>query len=253
VTKSGGAGLKATGRPLLVLNGVSAFYGRAPALEAINLEVGPGESVAVIGANGAGKTSLLRTVSGLLVRRSGKIIFGDVEVSSQPPHNIVSRGISHVPEGKHLFLPLTVAENLEMGALPLYARGRTAEAKAARDLVVELFPWLVERRQQVAGSLSGGEQQMLAIGRGLMAKPKLLLLDEPSTGLSPRVVEQVFAALRVLKQRGLAILLAEQNVRLALELADRAVVLQLGRVALSGTAVELRGNPEVQRAYLGGE
>jgi branched-chain amino acid transport system ATP-binding protein len=237
--------------PLLALEGVSAYYGPARALEAIDLEVGHGESVAVVGANGAGKTSLMRAVSGLLVRREGKVTFDGVEIGTRCPHDIVRRGISHVPEGKHLFPPLTVAENLELGAFSLYTSGRGSQVEAARRLVYELFPWLRERSQQLAGTLSGGEQQMLAIGRGLMAKPKLLLLDEPSTGLAPGIIEQLFQALRVLKQRGLAILLAEQHVRLALELADRAVVLRLGRIALSGTATELRQNEELQRAYLG--
>jgi branched-chain amino acid transport system ATP-binding protein len=238
---------------LLILNGVSAYYGRVHALEDIDLGIGHGESVAILGANGAGKTSLLRAVSGILVRRVGRIVFDGTEIGGLPPHDIVRLGISHVPEGKHLFPPLTVAENLEIGALPLYTGGRKEEVAEARHLVFELFPPLTERRKQLAGTLSGGEQQMLAIARTIMSRPKLLLLDEPSVGLAPKVIEHLFKVLKTLKQLGLTILLAEQNVPLALDHANKAIVLNLGRIALSGSAAELHGNPEIRRIYLGGD
>jgi branched-chain amino acid transport system ATP-binding protein len=236
---------------LLALSGVCAAYRRVDVLRDIDLSLGRGASVAILGANGAGKTTLLRAISGIMVRRSGSIMFESAELARLGPHEIVARGISHVPEGKHLFLPLTVAENIEIGALPLHLTGRSSEAAEAKQLVHDLFPVLRERASQTAGTLSGGEQQMLAIARALMSRPKLLLLDEPSVGLAPRVNEALFAALAKLKQLGVAILVAEQVVRLACELADRAIVLHLGKLAMAGPAQEVRRNPELKRLYLG--
>jgi branched-chain amino acid transport system ATP-binding protein len=243
----------ATNTRLLEINGMSAFYGNICALQEIDLDVQLGESVAVLGANGAGKTTLLRAVSGIIVQRFGRIAFDSVEIGSLHPHHIVRLGISHVPQGKHLFPSLTVLENLEIGALTLYANGRDKEVSQCRNLVFELFPNLAERKKQLAGTLSGGEQQMLAIGRAIMSHPKLLLLDEPSLGLAPKIIERLFDVFRTLKQLGLTILLAEQNVLLSLVLADRAAILKLGRIALSGSAKELSNNPEVRRIYLGGD
>jgi branched-chain amino acid transport system ATP-binding protein len=235
----------------LVLSGVGAAYRRIDVLRDIDLTLARGASLAILGANGAGKTTMLRTISGIMVRRSGSIMFENTELTALAPHEIVARGISHVPEGKHLFLPLTVAENIEIGALPLHQTGKSGEASEANQLVYDLFPILRERASQVAGTLSGGEQQMLAIARALMSRPKLLLLDEPSVGLAPRVNEALFAALARLKQLGVAIIVAEQVVRLACELADRAVVLHLGKLAMAGPAREVRQDPELKRLYLG--
>jgi branched-chain amino acid transport system ATP-binding protein len=235
----------------LVLSGVGAAYRRIDILRDIDLTLARGASLAILGANGAGKTTMLRAISGIMVRRSGSIMFENTELTALAPHEIVGRGISHVPEGKHLFLPLTVAENIEIGALPLHQTGKSAEASEAKQLVYDLFPILRERASQVAGTLSGGEQQMLAIARALMSRPKLLLLDEPSVGLAPRVNEALFAALARLKQLGVAIIVAEQVVRLACELADRAVVLHLGKLAMAGPAREVRRDPELKRLYLG--
>ncbi len=237
---------------LLALAGVGAAYRRVEVLREIDLTLARGESLALLGANGAGKTTMLRAISGIMVRRRGSIMLEGRELARLPPHDIVALGISHVPEGKHLFAPLTVAENVEIGALPLHRTGRGDEAPEARRLVHELFPILRERAAQIAGTLSGGEQQMLAIARALMSRPKLLLLDEPSVGLAPRVTETLFAALARLKQLGVAIIVAEQVVRLACELADRAVVLHLGRLAMAGQADEVRRDPELKRLYLGG-
>jgi branched-chain amino acid transport system ATP-binding protein len=235
----------------LVLSGVGAAYRRIDILRDIDLTLARGASLAILGANGAGKTTMLRAISGIMVRRSGSIMFENTELTALAPHEIVGRGISHVPEGKHLFLPLTVAENIEIGALPLHQTGKSAEASEAKQLVYDLFPILRERASQVAGTLSGGEQQMLAIARALMSRPKLLLLDEPSVGLAPRVNEALFAALARLKQLGVAIIVAEQVVQLACELADRAVVLHLGKLAMAGSAREVRQDPELKRLYLG--
>jgi branched-chain amino acid transport system ATP-binding protein len=222
-------------------------------LYGLNLEVHASECVALLGANGAGKTTLLRTLSGIFVQREGTILFNGSDISKMPPHRVVRAGIGQVAENRRLFPPLTVAENLEMGSLTLHLVRRRGEVAEASALVFELFPVLWARRNQPAGTLSGGEQQMLAIGRALMGKPSILLLDEPSTGLAPRVIEDLFKALRRLKASGLTILLAEQNVRLALGLADRAAVLSLGRIALVGPAADLRENDDVKRIYLGGE
>jgi branched-chain amino acid transport system ATP-binding protein len=236
----------------LRLDGVSAWYRQVRTLYDIDLALAPGASLAVLGANGAGKTTLLRAISGVMVRREGSIAFGGAELTRLGAHEIVRSGISHVPEGKHLFAPLTVAENLEIGALPLQQTGRAAEAEPARHLVHSLFPVLAKRAGQAAGTLSGGEQQMLAIGRALMSRPKVLLLDEPTVGLAPKVNETLFTALGRLKELGVAIVVAEQAVGLACGLADDAVVLHLGRIAMRGRAGDVRNDPELKRLYLGG-
>jgi ABC-type branched-subunit amino acid transport system ATPase component len=234
------------------LTNVSLSYGTVRVLDDINLSIAAGTSLAVLGANGAGKTTLLRGISGLMVRRRGSIEFEGREISGLEPHDIVRHGISHVPEGKHLFKPLTVMENIEIGALPLHQADRDAEVSACRDMVYELFPVLKARTGQVASTLSGGEQQMLAIARALMSRPKVLLLDEPSVGLAPKINETLFAALKRLKSLGITIIVAEQVVRLACELADEAVVMHLGRIAMTGKSAEVRDNPELKRLYLGG-
>ena len=239
-------------RGTLELAHVSLSYGAVGVLQDISLTVEPGTSLAVLGANGAGKTTLLRGISGLMVRRKGSIRFEGREMSALGAHQIVRYGIGHVPEGKHLFNPLTVRENIELGALPLHLSSRSSAAAACRDLVYDLFPILNARGAQIASTLSGGEQQMLAIARALMSAPKVLLLDEPSVGLAPKIVDALFAALGRLKALGIMVIVAEQLVRQACELADRALVMHLGRVALQGTAAEIRDSPELKRLYLGG-
>jgi len=237
--------------PLLSLRGVSAYYGRVRSLDGVDLTLQRGESLAVLGANGAGKTTLLRAISGLMARRAGEIRFDGQEIGRAPSHHIVRLGIGQVAEGRHLFPTLSVEENLEMGALVPCTTGRAGEVGAARELAYSLFPRLAERRAQLATTLSGGEQQMLAIARALMARPKLLLLDEPTVGLAPKVIEQLFQALHRLKEIGLTVMLAEQNVPLALGLAERALVLRLGRVVLSGRTEALQGSDEIRKIYLG--
>ncbi len=235
----------------LQLKQVSLSYGAVGVLRDISVAVEPGTSLAVLGANGAGKTTLLRGISGLMVRRKGSIQFHGREISALGAHEIVRCGIGHVPEGKHLFDPLTVRENIELGALPLHLTGRSRETHACRDLVYDLFPILRERSGQIASTLSGGEQQMLAIARALMAAPKMLLLDEPSVGLAPKIIDALFVALQRLKALGIVVIVAEQLVRQACEFADQAVVMHLGRAALQGPAVEIRDSPELKRLYLG--
>ena len=237
---------------LLRVAGLSAAYGPVRILHDISFVLAEGESISILGANGAGKTTLLRAISGLMVRREGSVKLAGQEIAAKRPDEIVRLGISQVPEGRRLFFPLTVLENLEAGALPLRGSGRGGEVKEAMAMVFELFPRLAERRDQISGTLSGGEQQMLAIGRALMSRPRLLLLDEPSVGLAPKVIESLFGVLHALKGTGLTILLAEQHVPLALELADRAIILGLGRIALSGAPAELRESEEIRRIYLGG-
>lgn len=237
--------------PLLDVSGLSASYGPVRVLHDISIAMTEGESIAVLGANGAGKSTLLRAISGLMVRRLGRIAFTGKEITHLRPDEIVHLGIVHVPEGRRLFAPLTVDENLESGALRLRQAGRHDEIGEAMAMVMELFPRLAERRGQISGTLSGGEQQMLAIARALMSKPRLLLLDEPSVGLAPKVIDALFAVLHKLKASGLTIVLAEQHAPLALELADRAIVLSLGRVALSGLPSELRESEEIRHIYLG--
>ena len=231
---------------MLGVSGLEARYGRIPALKGIDLEIGAGELVALVGANGAGKSTLLRALSGVQ-RSSGKILFQGEEIQAAPPHARVSLGIVHAPEGRQVFGPLSVEDNLRLGA---YRRGR-AEARASLERVYAMFPVLGERRRQSAGSLSGGQQQMLAIGRALMAKPRLLLLDEPSMGLAPRLVAEIFACVRALRAADTALLLVEQNARAALAIADRGYVLETGRIVLSGTGAGLLADEKVRAAYLG--
>ena len=238
--------------PLLEIAGLSASYGPVRILQDISLGLARGESLTVLGANGAGKSTLLRAISGLMVRREGRISFAGEDITGLRADEIVHKGIVQVPEGRRLFAPLTVDENIETGALRLRRAGRHGEVAEARTMVLDLFPRLAERRHQVSGTLSGGEQQMLAIARALMSKPMILLLDEPSVGLAPKVIESLFGVLHKLKATGLTIILAEQHVPLALELADRAIILSLGKVALAGLPTELRDSEEIRRIYLGG-
>ena len=238
--------------PLLVLDNLGASCSPVRILHNISFSLAEGESLSVLGANGAGKSTLLRAISGLLVRRQGSVKLGGQEITGLRPDEIVHRGISQVPEGRRLFFPLTVLENLEAGALRLRNSGRGAEVKDALAAVFDLFPRLAERRDQVSGTLSGGEQQMLAIARALMSRPRILLLDEPSVGLAPKVIESLFGVLHTLKGTGLTIILAEQHVPMALNLADRAIILSLGHIALSGTPAELRDSDDIKRIYLGG-
>jgi branched-chain amino acid transport system ATP-binding protein len=233
---------------LLRLDGIQVGYGDMTAVHEASLEVREGETVALIGGNGAGKTTTLRAVSGLLPLRSGSIEFAGERLDGLGPAGVVARGIAHVPEGRQLFPTMTVRENLELGARSLDARRRRAETLA---WVFDLFPRLSERQKQVAGTLSGGEQQMCAIGRGLMAKPRLLMLDEPSLGLAPVVVRTIFEDLQRINRGGLTILLVEQNVLRALQLCHRGYVLENGRIALEGAREALLANPHIKQAYLG--
>jgi branched-chain amino acid transport system ATP-binding protein len=234
---------------MLRIDNLAVYYGGIQALRDVTLHVDSGELLAIIGANGAGKTTLLRTLSGVLKARSGSIRFEGRELTRLSPFQIVALGIAHSPEGRQLFGGLTVVENLKLGAVQ-----RSDRATIEQDLerIFELFPVLKERRTQRAGTLSGGEQQMLAIGRALMARPRLLLLDEPSLGLAPLLVERIFGVIARLKAERVTLLLVEQNARMALDVADRAYVMETGRIKLRGTAAELAANPEVERAYLGG-
>ncbi len=232
---------------MLVIKGLRSGYGKIEVLHDIALDIAQGQIVTLIGANGAGKTTLLKTISGLLRPSAGSITFEGKSIMRRPPHKIVGLGISHVPEGRAILKRMTVIDNLRMGA---YVRN---DFEIARDIEATLarFPVLSERRLQIAGTLSGGEQQMLAIGRALVARPRLLLFDEPSLGLAPKIVSQIFLTLRELKNEGKTILLVEQNARQALRVADRGYVLERGRVVYSGTGEELLNMPEVQRTYLG--
>ena len=239
----------AEGAPLLELEDVRVAYGGIKALKGISLKVFPGEIVAIIGSNGAGKTTTLKSVMGLLPLASGTIRFGGKNVSGAPTADLVEAGISLAPEGRAIFPNLTVRENLELGA---YLHRHKPSMKETMDDVTNLFPRLGERMTQEGGTLSGGEQQMLAIGRALMARPQLLLLDEPSLGIAPKLVQQIFAAIRVIAAAGVTIVVVEQNTRIALATAQRAYVLRTGEIALSGAAKDLAANPEIQAAYLGG-
>jgi branched-chain amino acid transport system ATP-binding protein len=232
---------------VLKVESIDVAYGEIRALKGVGLEVGQGEIVTILGNNGAGKTTTLKTISGLLHPTRGTITLENESLLDVPPHAIVSRGIAHVPEGRRIFNRLTVRENLMMGA---YLRG---DSRIATDLerVFGLFPRLSERLTQVAGTLSGGEQQMLAIGRALMANPRLLLLDEPSMGLAPVLVEQIFDTITDINRQGMTILLVEQNAAMALSIAHRGYVLETGSIALAGTAAELSENADVRKAYLG--
>ena len=232
---------------MLAIRGLCSGYGRIEVLHGIDLAVEQGQIVTLIGANGAGKTTLLKTISGLVRPSAGEIELEGVSIAGQPAHKIVAQGISHVAEGRAILKRMTVLDNLRMGG---YVR---SDSGLGRDItrVLERFPALAERRNQMAGSLSGGEQQMLAIGRALIARPRVLLLDEPSLGLAPKFVTRVFLTLRELREEGKTILLVEQNARLALQIADHGYVMERGRIVLSGSGKDLLDMPEVQRTYLG--
>jgi branched-chain amino acid transport system ATP-binding protein len=233
---------------VLTLSGVSASYGSVPAVTDISLALDEGEAVGLLGANGAGKSTTLRAISGLVRLTAGTITFLGTAIAGLPPYEIAALGIAHVPEGRQVFPELTVTENLEIGA---YIPSAKAERGRSLDLVFTIFPVLAERRRQLAGTMSGGEQQMLAVGRGLMLKPRLLMLDEPSLGLAPVVTDVTFEKIREIHAMGTAILLVEQNVGRALTLVQRAYVLESGTVILHGSSEELANNREVQTAYLG--
>jgi branched-chain amino acid transport system ATP-binding protein len=234
--------------PVLEVEDVHTFYGSIEALKGISLEVRDGEIVTLIGANGAGKTTMLRSINGLNHPRTGRIVFQGDDITTMPPHRIVRRGISQSPEGRKLFPRMSVTENLEMGA---FQRADRTEIREDMERVFTLFPRLAERKTQNAGTMSGGEQQMLAMGRALMARPRLLLLDEPSMGLAPIFVEKIFEIVREINEQGTPILLVEQNALMALDTADRGYVLETGRIALADDAKSLRENEQVRKTYLG--
>jgi branched-chain amino acid transport system ATP-binding protein len=233
---------------MLSVEGLNVFYGLAQALWDVSLQVNRGEIVSIIGSNGAGKSTTLKTIAGLLRPKSGSIKFDGSELSRTPPHKIIEKGIALVPEGRWLFPVMTVQENLELGA---YTKEARRHLRDRFEEVFNLFPILKERRKQLAGTLSGGEQQMLAIARALMSRPKLLMLDEPSLGLAPSIVRKVFEVIERINEGGVAILLVEQNVHHALNISDRGYVLENGRIALSGRSDELLENEHVKKAYLG--
>ena len=233
---------------MLKINNLAVSYGMIQAVHGVSFDVKPGEIVTLIGANGAGKTTILRTISGLIRPKSGQILFEDQDVTKTPPQKIVAAGLSQVPEGRHVFSGLSVMENLEMGA---YLR-KDDGLKADYEQVFEKFPVLKERRKQDAATLSGGEQQMLAMGRALMSKPKLLLLDEPSMGLAPIFIKEIFSIIQEINAQGTTVLLIEQNAKMALSVAHRGYVLETGKIVLSGTGAELLDSEEVKKAYLGG-
>lgn len=234
---------------MLKLENVNAYYGAVHALKDINFHINEGEIVVLIGANGAGKTTTLKTISGILKPKTGKILFEGKDVNSYIAPEIVKLGISHVPEGRRIFPQMTVMENLEMGA---YTRNDKAGIKKDYDNIFSRFPILHERKNQLSGTLSGGEQQMLAMGRALMSKPKLLLLDEPSMGLAPLIVKDIFDIIKDINKSGTTILLVEQNANMALKCADRAYVIRTGAIEVEGTAEELLNDERIKKAYLGG-
>ena len=232
---------------MLKVDNINVYYGQIHTLKDVSIEVKKGEIVALIGANGTGKTTTLRTISGLLRSKTGRIEFNGEDISHTEAHKLVSKGIAHVPEGRHVFLQMTVQENLEMGAYT-----NASYTKEGIADVYQRFPRLKHRRNQIAGTLSGGEQQMLAMGRALMSRPHLMMLDEPSMGLAPILVQQIFDIIKELHAAGTTILLVEQNAEMALEIANRAYVLESGRIKLSGTGEELAKSDEIKKAYLGG-
>jgi branched-chain amino acid transport system ATP-binding protein len=238
----------AEGKPILELDGVHTFYGSIEALKGISLEVYEGEVVTLIGANGAGKSTTLRSINGLNHPREGTIVFQGEDITDEAPHDVVKKGISQAPEGRRLFPRMSVLENLQMGA---FQRADRAGQREDMDRVFSLFPRLAERKGQKAGTLSGGEQQMVAIGRALMARPKLLMLDEPSMGLAPIFVEKIFEIVREINEQGTPILLVEQNALMALDTAHRGYVMETGTIVLADDAKALRENEDVQKTYLG--
>ena len=233
--------------PMLKVNDINVYYGSIHAIKDVSFEVNQGEVVTLIGANGAGKSTTLQTGSGLLRSKTGSVEFLGESLNNVPPHKIVAKGLAHVPEGRRVFLQMTVEENLEMGA---FTRPNSEIEPGIED-IYERFPRLKERRKQIAGTLSGGEQQMLAMGRAMMSKPKLLMLDEPSMGLAPLLVEQIFEIIRELHKAGTTILLVEQNAQMALSVADRGYVLETGKIVTTGTGLELLNDDAVKKAYLG--
>lgn len=240
--------IEVEGRALLEVSGINVYYGAIHAIKDVSFEVRAGEVVALIGANGAGKSTTLKTLSGLLRSRTGSIAFAGEDIMHVPADKLVARGLAHVPEGRRVFAQMSVEENLEMGA---YTRP-ASEVAGGLERVYAHFPRLAERRRQLAGTLSGGEQQMLAMGRALMSSPGLLMLDEPSMGLAPLLIEQIFEIIRELHAAGTTILLVEQNAQMALSVATRGYVMETGRVTMTGTGAELLANDDVRRAYLGG-
>jgi branched-chain amino acid transport system ATP-binding protein len=233
---------------MIELRNISASYGRVPAIGGVTINVGEGEAVGLLGVNGAGKSTTLRAISGMVKLTVGSITFLGQDITSLPPHRITELGIAHVPEGRQVFPEMTVHENLEIGS---YAPRAKADRARSLDLVYGIFPRLAERRKQLAGTMSGGEQQMLAVGRGMMLKPRLLMLDEPSLGLAPVMCDVTFEKIQEIHKMGTAILLVEQNVSRALGLVQRAYVLESGKVIMQGNSAELANNPQVQAAYLG--
>ena len=234
---------------MLKVEDINVYYGAIHAIKGISLEVSEGEIVALIGSNGAGKSTTLRTISGLMKPKTGKIMYEGNDIAGMPAHKIVGMGLCQVPEGRHVFANMSVMENLEMGA---YLRSDKEAIADDMKKVFDRFPRLLERKNQIAGTLSGGEQQMLAMGRALMSRPKLLLLDEPSMGLAPLLVKEIFNIIKDINATGTTVLLVEQNANMALSIADKAYVLETGRITLSGTAKELASSEEVRKAYLGG-
>lgn len=234
---------------MLKVDNINVYYGNIQALKGVSLEINQGEIVTLIGANGAGKSTLLKTISGLLKPKQGELVYENASIAGKPAQTIVKRGISHVPEGRRVFANMSVEENLELGA---FLRNDKAGIQEDFEKVFQLFPRLKERQKQLAGTLSGGEQQMLAMGRALMARPKLLLLDEPSMGLAPILVKTIFDIIKQINNDGTTILLVEQNANMALSIAHRAYVIETGKVVLSGTAEELNASDQIKNAYLGG-
>ncbi|MGO5491189.1 ABC transporter ATP-binding protein [Acidaminococcus sp.] len=234
---------------MLTIKNLNVYYGAIHAVKDLNMEVGDGEIVTLIGSNGAGKSTTLHTISGLIKPKTGSILYKGEEIVGIPAHKLVGRGLVQVPEGRHVFAEMTVMENLDMGA---YLRTDKDGIARDKEKVFEKFPRLKERISQTAGTLSGGEQQMLAMGRALMSRPQLLILDEPSMGLAPLLVREIFSIIKEINSEGTTVLLVEQNANMALSIADRAYVLETGRVVLSGTAAELAASEAVQKAYLGG-
>lgn len=235
--------------PMLAIDGIDVFYGAIHALKGVSLTVNEGEIVTLIGANGAGKSTTLRTISGLLAPKKGSVRFLGKDIAGMKAHKVVAEGISQVPEGRRIFAEMTVMENLDLGA---FIRKDRDGIEKDRKMVFERFPRLLERKAQLAGTLSGGEQQMLAMGRALMSRPRLLLLDEPSMGLAPLLIREIFEIIQDINRAGTTVLLVEQNANMALSIANRAYVLETGRITLSGSAKELASSDEVRKAYLGG-